>query len=420
MGRQSEHGRRRNRFCWLLLLFAASAFLALPLLVFSWRDADTNTDANYNVNAQVNTELKHLADKNQKIPIILAGGGCASAASAAAAGGGAFSKGDVREDALTVVLMSYPQTRRMHRLLQIVRTILYEWPKNDGLVYEVLLVWNGLAETIPPALRELQTEYETKYRSVYKGPGHAPYLRILPQKENCLANRWMIAAQLRTDAVLNMDDDLHVPYTSARCLFETWRHSPSSLVAADVRAIVNCTNPTQLCGPFGTLGYAAREKLDGNSLAYSIALPRAVVASRLYYVAFVQSFSHVVQVPSYNSLLAPVPAREDSLQQVITELHCDDLAFNYAAANASVHITWGDVLQPHYRRRIGAVVLFVSAPVRSFPESGGSNALTMQRGMKVKRVQCVNRLAMLFSRDGGRTPFRLERQSWQGRCNVSP
>ncbi|KAH9582040.1 Glycosyl transferase 64 domain [Trypanosoma melophagium] len=328
-------------------------------------------------------------------------------------------KSGLIEDSLTVVLMSYPMTKRLHRLIRILNRILYEWPRDERLIHEVVLVWNGPEESIPLKLRELQSLYENETEKS-DSLNQPPPLRFLPQKGNILANRWLIAPFLSTEAVLNMDDDVDIPYSTIRCIFEVWQRSPLSLVAIDVRAIVECITLTPECGPFGPFGYAARERLEGkkNKLAYNIALPRVLISSRIYYKAFAESYQRVVHVASYNTSTGPVPAREDSLEHIVKELLCDDIAFNFAAANTSVYTWWDDEMGPPRRRQSKAAALFVMGEVKSFPEYSNANALTSRTGMKAKRRLCANRLAMLFSQDGGRTPFRPELQTWQGDCRV--
>ncbi|ORC89899.1 putative glycosyltransferase family 64 [Trypanosoma theileri] len=387
--------RRQNTLRHLKLLLLVLVVVFQIFFIFWYRRVDDNNNDNDN------TMILKPVKENHQMSLIA-------------------EKSELVENALTVVLMSYPLTRRMHRLIQILNRILYEWPKDEHLIHEVILVWNGPEETIPLELRELQRLYETETKKRNDVLNQAPLLRFLPQKENSLTNRWLIAPFIHTEAVLNMDDDIDIPYSTIKCIFAVWQRSPFSLVAVDVRAVVECTTITPMCGRFGPFGYAARERLEGNKtkFAYNIALPRALISSRIYYKAFAESYQRVVHVASYNTSSGPLPAREDSLERIVRELLCDDIAFNYAAANASVYTWWDDGNGPVHRRQSKAAALFVTGAVKSFPEFSGAGALTSQKGMKLRRRLCVNRLAMLFSQDGGQTPFRLERQTWQGGCSV--
>ncbi|RNF05385.1 hexosyltransferase [Trypanosoma conorhini] len=234
-----------------------------------------------------------------------------------------------------------------------------------------------------------------------------------------MANRWLISPILRTEAVLNMDDDVNVSYAALRCMFSVWLRSPYSLVATDVRAIVDCAKTTERCKYGGPFDYLARERLQGIGLSYNMALPRVLLASRIYHAAFAASFYHVVHVPSPPTLATVAPPQRDSLERIVRELLCDDIAFNYAAANASIHFPRPAGSRPRRQGAIRAAPLLVRAPVASFPESNAAGALTLERGMKLKRRECANRLSILFSSDGGRTPFRLEQQFWQATCTVS-
>ncbi|RNE97549.1 hexosyltransferase [Trypanosoma rangeli] len=328
-------------------------------------------------------------------------------------------KDDIHRDSLTIVMMSYPMTKRLHRLLQILRSILYDWPKDEGIVHEVLLVWNGAEQTIPHELLKLKFMYDTRHRSAYRGRGHAPHLRLIPQKLNSMANRWLIYPILRTDAVLNIDDDVDMSYAAARCLFSIWLQTPYSLVATDVRAIVDCVATAEHCKYGGPFDYMARERLPGIGLSYNIALPRALLVSRMYYMTFAESFHRVVQVPSQPTLTTFTSTQQDSLDRIVQELLCDDIAFNYAAANASIHFSRSAGTHFRSQRPIKAIPLLVKASVTSFPESNAAGALTLGHGMKLKRRECAKRLSILFSSDGGRTPFRLQHQIWQATCTVS-
>ncbi|EAN98552.1 hexosyltransferase [Trypanosoma cruzi] len=66
-------------------------------------------------------------------------------------------QGNIHEDSLTVVVVSYPMTRRRNCLLHVLKATLYDWPKDESLVHEVLLVWNGVKETVPDELLALKS-----------------------------------------------------------------------------------------------------------------------------------------------------------------------------------------------------------------------------------------------------------------------
>ncbi|KAF8301278.1 hypothetical protein TcYC6_0055180 [Trypanosoma cruzi] len=168
-------------------------------------------------------------------------------------------------------------TRRRNCLLHVLKATLYDWPKDESLVHEVLLVWNGVKETVPDELLALKSRCR--------------------QPPNSVANRWLVASLLRTEAVLNIDDDMNVSYDAARCMFSIWLRSRSSLVATDVRAIVDCGKTMEQRKYNLSFVYVARERLRGIGLSHRVALPRALLSSRVYYVVFGESFTGLLVCP---------------------------------------------------------------------------------------------------------------------------
>ncbi|KAF8292017.1 hypothetical protein TcYC6_0117670 [Trypanosoma cruzi] len=245
-------------------------------------------------------------------------------------------QGNIHEDSPTVVVVSFPMTWRRDRLLHVLNATLYDWPRGESIVHEVLLVWNGMKEKMPDELLALNSRYDKRHRSACSGTGHAPFLRIVPQPSNSVANRWLVASLLRTESVLNIDDDMKVLYDAARCKFSIWLRSTYLLVATNVRAVVDCGKTMERSQCNRSFDYLARERLRGIGLSYNVALPRVLLSSRVYYVVFEELFYRAVNVPTYPSLTSFTSTRQDSIRLILEALLCDDISFNYAAANASV------------------------------------------------------------------------------------
>lgn len=288
---------------------------------------------------------------------------------------------------LTVVTMSYPQSTRFHLLQEIIRRA-RSWP----FVAEVLLVWNGDESLLPDSVRQLVNSTIQPglgaalggLRQRSKRAAVAP-VTLVPQAHNRVDNRWRIGRLLSTAAALNLDDDVDLAELGAICLFNVWRASPKNLVAVDVRSHYShrAKKGSAGPGPYGEWGYAARDTTSGFK-SYSIALPRALIAPREYYLA-------------YDTMWR----RNDSggIRDIVDRLLCDDIAFNFVAANAT-------------KGGAGPSVIYAKAKFRPYPESHSKNAMFNKPGMKPFRQRCVNELANYF----GHMP--LWPRSWHVLCEV--
>ena len=298
-------------------------------------------------------------------------------------------------DQLTVVLMSYPGSSRFHLLKKIIERAL-SW----HFVYEVLLVWNGEEGRIPPDVRAMcdggvehgtvPSDGDAAAASVATSPsrspptrrpeGTAPRVTVLPQQLNRIDNRWRIGSRVRTEAILNMDDDIDLRTDGAQCLFDVWQSSPHALVGIDVRShFIHKEKSGVEEGPFGPYGYAARDTSTRGVKKFSITLPRSLLTSR----------DHLL---SYDAAWRDPSTR---VKAIVDELLCDDIAFNFVAnAHHSVPLS-----------------IYAKANYGSYPESNSAGAMVKMPGMKAKRQRCVNELSAALN-------LTLKHRYWHVLCSV--
>lgn len=261
---------------------------------------------------------------------------------------------NVSQPLVTAVVMSYPASDR-HQLLRkiILRTV--EWP----FILEVLLVWNGKLEELPASLKFSSEK-----------------IKVLPQSANRVENRWLIANHVRTQAILNMDDDIFVSYTKAYCMYIMWRSAPSALIGDTVRAFSlksKTTNTTYVSTSLvrGWDNVLQDVKPGGNKTfknGYSLALPRCMFLHRDAMVDFAAEFTPKAAVRQLNSF-------NDSLRNIVHELDCDDLALNFATGRRAIRVV---------------------APSHDYKASFGKSAMYKQPGMFQKRLHCIERLNQLY------------------------
>ena len=297
---------------------------------------------------------------------------------------------------LTAVIMSYPGSSRHHLLMEIVCR-LRQW---YGLVKEVILVWNGPLDKMPPHVKRLFQEDEygdccTASYFTQKGGNKTGTTRsgctsqdqgksgsntrhrllpikVLPQSLNRIDNRWRIHESISTQGVLNMDDDINLYRQGAECMFSVFQSSPDSIVGIDVRAHVvwskggNGNPPDQAYTTVGgkkqllPVGYKARDLSQGPK-QYSLALPRALLTNKKYYKV-------------YDTLWKD---HSSNLRKIVDDTICDDIGFNFVAS------------------LVGAHVVYVKAKYSAYKESHDATALTKKDGMKQKRQRCVQEFSQM-------------------------
>jgi hypothetical protein len=332
-----------------------------------------------------------------------ANGGSTPTAPTVAAVDNSFS---LSSDKLTLVLMSYPGSLRFAVLIKILQKVV-KW----SFIEEVLLVWNGDGDKVPPILTEAITAINAGARSSsthrhQAGGGGGDYvapIRLLPQQHNRIDNRWRLASTIKTQAILNMDDDVNLYEDGARCMFNVWRSSPQSIISVDVRSHFKHSDRSKggsgtnsKGGPFGPWGYIARDTFsDPNtdmSKKYSIGLPRVLLTSRQHLMDYEASWKD----------------ESSGLRDIVDRLLCDDIALNFVAANKT-----------EARRKMGGGVegmgapgvIYAKAHFEPYPESHSNDSLYKKKGMKEKRQRCVNELAERFG-------MSLQPRSWHVLCSV--
>lgn len=326
---------------------------------------------------------------------------------------------------LTVVLMSYPGSDRLHRLVDILAKVASpEWlaVARGGVV----LVWNGNLEALPQLLIK-----------AIAGVPDPSKVRVLPQIANRVDNRWRIAANITTDAVLVMDDDINLSLDGAICMWDVWSslRQPGHLVGLDVRSHYVVGAPKQQGSPRGSaaleskrfetdlrnagptdvrFGYASKARdLSFGFKKYSVVLPRAMLV-------------HAQSLDDYSTAFHDARTQ---VRDIVDKLRCDDIAFNFVAANASRR-RWqrgeGDVVRtttsgiadnkrgtPSHDGWVSsppANIVYVKAKYEVYPESHTGNAMHREAKMKDNRQQCVNRLASTLGVPSWR--------SWHVVCSV--
>jgi hypothetical protein len=139
-------------------------------------------------------------------------------------------EGAPNDDRATLVVMSYPGSKRHHRLVEILRRMLLEQYDADGYsraIAEGVLVWNGREAEIPASVRvalgaiaaaapvsaalggdpSLPPRSDSAFEKVLV---YGSRLRVLIARANSVDNRWRLGAFLRTATVLNLDDDINL------------------------------------------------------------------------------------------------------------------------------------------------------------------------------------------------------------------
>lgn len=193
------------------------------------------------------------------------------------------------------------------------------------------------------------------------------HVRVLPMTRNSLNNRWTeTLPHIRTDAVLNFDDDVLITESAILCLFGYFQSQPLRPVGPFVRR----HDPQ-------TKSYYMDEILNGQN--FSIVLPRVLMLHRKY-------------LEDYNATLPmEVKAFVDSQKG-----HCDDIALNtlFAARNVtSLRV----ILPPE------SLLDFFSSCYSQYPAETGGLALVKNR--ETLRSEC---LSYIISRNNSEPLFSNE------------
>ena len=113
---------------------------------------------------------------------------------------------------------------RTNALTQVVEHV-----SKSPWLHEVLLVWNNPADPCPaPLLAHFQAG---------GAPVRSVPVRCLPQRENDVQNRLLVAEALETEAVLHHDDDAKVRLSDLELGFKVWKRHQRSVVGFQPRVI---------------------------------------------------------------------------------------------------------------------------------------------------------------------------------------
>ncbi len=252
--------------------------------------------------------------------------------------GGLGLQNDIQSDKVTVVVTSYLANGwRPSWVRRIVET--YTANELTHLVSKVILVWNNATEEVPKIVTEMESE-----RFV-----------ILRQRRNSLNNRWIqVLPYVKTDVVLNLDDDVYVKREGLICLLSWWRKDKRRLVGPFVRRIEGDK-------------YIIDELNDSSD--YSVVLPRVLLAP--------------------TNLLKTYAAEKYAWYHTYVdtqEAHCDDIFLNILAHKRTQPLR---VLLPE-----ASVVDFYDKCFKV--DSKRTGGLALQKNRSRKRSICVRDLKSKF------------------------
>jgi len=190
---------------------------------------------------------------------------------------------------LTVATSVFQDGPRLEPHLRFLLSLLVK--PLSTLILEVLLIWNGPEVSAPVV----------------------PGLKIVAGKRNSLNNRWLLALQhAKTEAILMLDDDVHVHWEGILCLYGWWLRHRDRLVGAFARRIKFDARRRKYVYVMSDLHGKSNEDADGS---YNMVLPRAMVLSR--------------------TLLKQYEKMPEHLRDYVDTqaAHCDDVVLNAIVAN---------------------------------------------------------------------------------------
>jgi len=133
-----------------------------------------------------------------------------------AAGGGytrVADPGRMPDGQITVVLLTHPTSRRVPLLLQVMKRYM-----RMPVVRHILLLLNGAV--VPFDMKPFEGKLIIKYFRV-----------------NSMNNRLRISAEVSTEMVLWMDDDVQVGEELLRCLHRAWLREPDRMIGLDAKGV---------------------------------------------------------------------------------------------------------------------------------------------------------------------------------------
>ncbi|KAL8293011.1 hypothetical protein RQP46_000705 [Phenoliferia psychrophenolica] len=219
---------------------------------------------------------------------------------------------------VTVIISSHQTTgRRSAWLLKSLQK--YTSLELESIVDQVILVWNGVGLE----------------RDVPDVPSGVTVVRGFGSSVN---NRWVhTIPHIRTEAVLNLDDDVSISRAAIASMYRYWSAEPERLVGPFVRATQGAT-------------YSSDELTKMPGSTHSLVLPRVLMLSRAYLVQYAS--------PGYTELRRIVDS---------DEAHCDDLLLNLVAAHTSPRPPLRIVLPERSVSDYGSTCAYTPPPERNGP-----------------------------------------------------
>eukprot|EP00040_Diaphanoeca_grandis_P033268 m.203315 g.203315 ORF g.203315 m.203315 type:complete len:1072 (-) comp32852_c6_seq4:36-3251(-) len=243
------------------------------------------------------------------------------------------------ESGLKVTMVITACTTDGFRPFWLQRTInQYMSAEYKSIVDRVIIVWNS--PTLPP-------------------PKVPEGVVVLVMKKNSLNNRWTkISEHMRTEVLVNLDDDIFVNKAALICLMNWWS-----------------LHPTQLIGPFVRKNDGTKYVIDelfGHKY-YTLMLPRVIMMSRMH-------------LHTYRSINPDIRSYVDD-----QEAHCDDLVLNIAVAS--------ETKKPPFRvlLPVGSVTDYYSVCWQDFKEETAGLGLQDKRAQL--RSECMSWILNKFADD---------------------
>ncbi|KAI1883212.1 hypothetical protein AGOR_G00242880 [Albula goreensis] len=256
---------------------------------------------------------------------------------------------EAEKDSFTIIMQTYNRTDVLLKLLNHYQGV----PR----LHQVIVVWNNVGEKPP---RELWDSL---------GPHPVPVL-FKEQSLNLMRNRLQAFSELRTNAVLMLDDDTLVSAPDLGFAFSVWKLFPEQIVGFVPRKHVTTAS--------GVYSYGSFELQDATAGGdrYSMVLVGAAFFHRRYLELFQQQ-------------PAEVHALLDETQ------NCDDIAMNFVVAMRLAQRGAG--AGPGVAGRASGV--FVKpVDLRNLERDARSGYLGMWHRPEhlLQRSYCLNRLARIY------------------------
>ncbi|XP_053324806.1 exostosin-like 2 [Spea bombifrons] len=244
------------------------------------------------------------------------------------------------EDSFTLIMQTYNRTDLLLKMLNHYQAV----PRVSCIV----VVWNNVGQDPPQELWESL------------GPHPVPVF-FKKQTANLMRNRLQKFPEIKTQAVLMMDDDTLVSAYDVSFAFSVWQQFPDQIVGFVPRKHVSSSS--------GIYSYGSYELLaseTGHGDFYSMILIGAAFFHRRYLQLFEQ-------------LPTPVHDMIDQTQ------NCDDITMNFLVAN-------------HTGRPSG--VLVKPTDMRNLEKEAGSGYTGMWHRAEhlLQRSYCLNKLAQIYGK----------------------